>query len=1006
MARKGVEAVRSLIVDMGWYPREPSDPDYGIDVLVETALDGVPNGRMLALQVKSGTSHFDRRTETHVTYPCSDRHVKYWLGHSLPVAVVLYEPENKIAYWQVVSQDTLVSTGTGWTIEVPLDQVFGSPSEAPLRELAKTRALAVAGVDWASVLDRGPLSLLSDGEERYQAAVSLRAAQPDQSATRLVELAGELEDQRGDEAGSLEAAADRLRTEAAAASAESGDVETACQSLLVVVRRCVVRASQPISIHTDRIRIWLPPDRGWIADAWKGCLDWPEDPEHWVKVLVAGVDGPHDPLVTDEDRWLWRERLVEILLVVSDYGTALNWTEALPELGSETFEPGVRLHALRAEAFGFLGDYDRADETWQQLSDWCGTHSDGSRALCAMSIARRAVALMRRGHLDSAQQGFADAALEWGGVPGAEDEVAEHYFSARAGESLIGDPWSTDREQSRPVAANLRGRGKTPGATAERLERQGLNARVVGQAFDALNRVWLALIEHRRAGHLRGELYATHLLIELYEHVGEYGAALDAAIQCGRDGDAERLASRATAAELFDAVKTDGPIWMRRPRLTALGAAGRSLDASQVAGLADWALAAATQSVSTMRDRDVVFAAHAAVSALVFEWPAETFDQVVALFLEALKSGNILLAEPAAKALQLLTNAGVGDYTDPLVEAFLESQYTRVSIAWVAGRLYDHDEARRQVLAAAAKGRLDALEAACTAEINRPCVAILDSPARHVLDDRLRRLLSQRLGHNSEGHFIGMLRLEPWGLFARTTRDEKLREEVAQKLLEFALDDDEPHSNRASGVNAIFNIAPALNPTLATTFADELRPIAEGQFGSSIFDQPRAVVQHPFNRVRVGEHASADRLRGTGVLACAALTRAGETSPTWPTDLLEGALVSSEPVIVVGALEAIARLPELPVPAELAAYLLQADAGERTAALMVWRQRKPDVPNARIVDRLATDETLEVRLTLLGLLRDGDRGPDQRARIAQNDPDSYVRAMAKAPLPSDRGDAN
>jgi hypothetical protein len=1006
MARKGVEAVRSLIVDMGWYPREPSDPDYGIDVLVETALDGVPDGRMLALQVKSGSSKVARRDETHITHECSDRHVRYWLGHSLPVAIVLYDPDAKVAYWEVVSKETVVSTGEGWKVAVPIDQVFGPASEAALRGLAKGRAQASAGVDWASVLDRGPLSLLPRGEQRYNEAVALRAAQPGQSAARLVELAVELEDEGGDEAGSLEASADRLRTEAAVTSAESGDIDTACQDMLVVVRRCVVRASQPISIHTDRLRIWLPPDRGWIAEAWKGCLDWPEDPEHWVKLLMAGVDGPRDSLVTEEDRWLWRERLVEILLVVSDHETAVNWTETLPKLGSETFEPAVRLHASRAEALGFLGDDDQADEIWQQLSDWCGTHTDERPALCATLVARRSVALVRRGRLELAQQGFADAALAWGGVPGAEDEVAEQYFSARAGESLIGDPWSLDREQSRPIAANLRGRGRTPGATAERLERQGLNARVIGQAFDALNRLWLALVKHRRAGHLRGELYATHLLIELYEHVGEYGAALDAAIRCGRHGDAERLATQATAAELFDAVKTDGPMWMRRPRLAALAAAGRSLDASQVAEVANRVLAEATQAVSTMRDRDVVFAAHAALSALVFEWPAKTVDQVAALFLEALKSGNILLAEPAATALQLLTNAGVGDYTDPLTEAFLESQYTRVSMAWVAGRLYDHDEARRRVLAAAAEGRLDALEAACTAEINRPGVAILDSPARQVLDDHLRGLLNRRVGHNSEGHFIGGLRLEPWGMFARRTRDEKLREEVVQKLLEFALDDDEPHSNRASCVNAIFNVAPALKPTVATTFADELRPIAEGQFGSSIFDQPRAVVQHPFNRVRVGEHASADRLQGAGVLACAALARAGEESPTWPTGLLDDALVSAEPVVVVGALEAVARLPELPVPAELAAYLLQADAGVRAAALMVWRQRKADVPSGRIVNRLATDETLDVRLTLLGLLRDGDRGPEQRAIIAQNDPDSYVRAMARAPLPSERGDAN
>jgi hypothetical protein len=998
MARLGVEAVRTLTVEMGCYPREPTDPDYGIDVLVETALDGVPEGRMLALQVKSGSSHFGRHTDTYVTYKCSDRHVKYWLGHSLPVAVVLYDPSEKVAYWQAVSQDTVVSTGENWTVEIPYSQVFGPASETALRGLAKDRSQAATTVDWASVLDRGPLSLLPNGEARYRAAVALRDVQPKQSAARLVELAGELEGEGGNEAGSLRGAADRLRTEAAVTSAETDDIETACQSLLVVIRSCIMGAAQPISIHTDRLRLWLAPDRWWIANAWKACLDWPEDPESSVQALVLGIDAPHDALATDYDRWLWRERLVEILLVGSDNETALERTNTLPALETEIIEPVVRLWALRAETFDVLKRHDRADELWQQISDWCDTQSHKRPALCATLIARRAVALVRRGHLDRAQQDFADAALTWGRVLGAEDEVAEQYFSARTAESLIGDPWSTDRKYVRPVAANLRGRGNTPSAAAERLERQGLNARVIGQAYDALNRLWLAVHEHRRAGHLRGALYATHLLIELYEHVGEYGAALDVAVQCGRHSDAERLATRATAAELIYPMEMAGPIWTRQARLAALASAGRHLDASQVSGVADWVLDEAKQTVTTTRARDCVFAAHGALSALILEWPADTLDQATALLLDALKSENLLLAEPAATALELLTNASIGDYTDQLTDAFLESQYARVSTTWVAGRLMNHSAARTRVLVAAAEGRLNALEAACTAENNHPGVAILNTDARHALDNSLRDLLTKRIGHTPEGHIIGLLRLEPWGVFAKLTGDEALRGAVAQHLLDFALNDEEPHSNRASAVNALFNLADGLDATFAETIADQLRPIAEGRFGSSVFDQPRAIVEHPLNRFRFGEHASADRLHGAAVLACAALVTAAEAQSGWPAKLMDEALVSAEPAVVTGALEAISRLDALPIPPELGAYLLDEDAGVRSATVMAWRRRKSDLPSAAILDRLVIDENLTVRLMLLGLLRDGDRAPELRAEIAESDLDSYVRAMARAPI--------
>src|SRR5277367_4799196 len=54
--RRGVEAVRSKFADIGWYPRETTGPDHGVDLLAEVANEGVPDGRMIAIQIKSGRS--------------------------------------------------------------------------------------------------------------------------------------------------------------------------------------------------------------------------------------------------------------------------------------------------------------------------------------------------------------------------------------------------------------------------------------------------------------------------------------------------------------------------------------------------------------------------------------------------------------------------------------------------------------------------------------------------------------------------------------------------------------------------------------------------------------------------------------------------------------------------------------------------------------------------------------------------------------------------------------
>jgi hypothetical protein len=200
-------------------------------------------------------------------------------------------------------------------------------------------------------------------------------------------------------------------------------------------------------------------------------------------------------------------------------------------------------------------------------------------------------------------------------------------------------------------------------------------------------------------------------------------------------------------------------------------------------------------------------------------------------------------------------------------------------------------------------------------------------------------------------------------------------------------------------VNAIFNLAGGLQPEQAETFAERLRPIAEGQFGSSRWDQPRKEVEHPFNRHRFGDHASADLLHGAAVLACAALAGRLQEQPEWPGQLLQGALASSEPRVMIGALEAIGRLEETPIPGELPACLLHADPEVRSAAVRVWGRRKADTPPPAVLGRLAEDENVDVRLALLALLRDGNRDSDMIARLAESDPDSYVRAAAHTPMP-------
>jgi len=174
---EGIRAV-ALAFDkaLRWYPRELPRPDFGIDLHVEAAAGGKPNGRFLAVQVKGGSSYFGETTPDGIVFRDAT-HLTYWLNHSMPVIVALYNPESEIAYWQVVNEETFVNTGKGWKMTVPWEQRIDADSSDALTALvtaaraqgkvepylARFRELR-ADLEWMKILDEGERVVL-DVEE-------------------------------------------------------------------------------------------------------------------------------------------------------------------------------------------------------------------------------------------------------------------------------------------------------------------------------------------------------------------------------------------------------------------------------------------------------------------------------------------------------------------------------------------------------------------------------------------------------------------------------------------------------------------------------------------------------------------------------------------------------------------------------------------------------------------------------------------------------------------------
>ncbi|UYB40269.1 DUF4365 domain-containing protein [Streptomyces sp. Je 1-4] len=125
-------------VGLGWLFREQPTEDYGIDAHVEVVDAELVRGRLLALQIKSGSSWFSEQGPGGWWFRPDAEHVQYWINHSLPVAVVLYHPEEECCYWQLVNRETLIETRRGsWKLLVPEAQVLDKSARAALSQAAE-----------------------------------------------------------------------------------------------------------------------------------------------------------------------------------------------------------------------------------------------------------------------------------------------------------------------------------------------------------------------------------------------------------------------------------------------------------------------------------------------------------------------------------------------------------------------------------------------------------------------------------------------------------------------------------------------------------------------------------------------------------------------------------------------------------------------------------------------------------------------------------------------------
>lgn len=137
-SRLGVLAVQRVIVsELEWVFREQSVEDFGIDAHIEVVEDGECHGALIAAQIKSGPSYFTERSAEGYIFRGDQKHLDYWLRHSLPVIIALVNDDGEVV-WEHVTPERVSFTEKGWKITVP----FGQRLEESAAHLARVASRA------------------------------------------------------------------------------------------------------------------------------------------------------------------------------------------------------------------------------------------------------------------------------------------------------------------------------------------------------------------------------------------------------------------------------------------------------------------------------------------------------------------------------------------------------------------------------------------------------------------------------------------------------------------------------------------------------------------------------------------------------------------------------------------------------------------------------------------------------------------------------------------------
>lgn len=135
--RRGIAAVQRYAADRAQIWRETNTGDVGIDGHLEfVTSEGFATGRLVAAQVKSGSTYFAHPTGTGWKFYPAEKHRRYWELFPLPVLIILHDSASGKSYWTDARQALRAPGGQKGFIEVPSGNLLEATDPAGLFQTA------------------------------------------------------------------------------------------------------------------------------------------------------------------------------------------------------------------------------------------------------------------------------------------------------------------------------------------------------------------------------------------------------------------------------------------------------------------------------------------------------------------------------------------------------------------------------------------------------------------------------------------------------------------------------------------------------------------------------------------------------------------------------------------------------------------------------------------------------------------------------------------------------